>query len=158
MKSNENQWAAMDLFFEKIMKTKNQWNSMKLNAYIYISQGLPGGDPSRPTKDFQEVILRAPPLPNFHGFFKLTRQARVVRIFCFLFTSGPLSDQWPGAFQALARWSGRGPFNNAGQRKSHLARQSVLFFSLRTGLGLSLIHIWRCRRSYLCRSRWSPYH
>ena len=27
-----------------------------------------------------------------------------------------------------------------------------------TVLGLSLIHIWRCRRSTLCRSRWSPYH
>ena len=25
-------------------------------------------------------------------------------------------------------------------------------------LVLSLIHIWRCRRSYACRSRWSPYH
>ena len=25
-------------------------------------------------------------------------------------------------------------------------------------LFLSLIHIWRCRRSYACRSRWSPYH
>ena len=25
-------------------------------------------------------------------------------------------------------------------------------------LALSLIHIWRCRRSTLCRSRWSPYH
>ena len=25
-------------------------------------------------------------------------------------------------------------------------------------LVLSLIHIWRCRRSTLCRSRWSPYH
>ena len=23
---------------------------------------------------------------------------------------------------------------------------------------LSLIHIWRCRRTTLCRSRWSPYH
>ena len=23
---------------------------------------------------------------------------------------------------------------------------------------LSLIHIWRCRRDVLCRSRWSPYH
>ena len=27
-----------------------------------------------------------------------------------------------------------------------------------TVLGLSLIHICRCRRSTLCRSRWSPYH
>ena len=25
-------------------------------------------------------------------------------------------------------------------------------------VSLSLIHIWRCRRSTLCRSRWSPYH
>ena len=25
-------------------------------------------------------------------------------------------------------------------------------------INLSLIHIWRCRRSYACRSRWSPYH
>ena len=26
------------------------------------------------------------------------------------------------------------------------------------GYYLSLIHICRCRRSTLCRSRWSPYH
>ena len=25
-------------------------------------------------------------------------------------------------------------------------------------VGLSLIHIWRCRRIERCRSRWSPYH
>ena len=25
-------------------------------------------------------------------------------------------------------------------------------------LSLSLIHIWRCRRYAVCRSRWSPYH
>ena len=33
---------------------------------------------------------------------------------------------------------------------------SFLFFF--PGIGLSLIHIWRCRRYSLCRSRWSPYH
>ena len=32
-----------------------------------------------------------------------------------------------------------------------------LTFSYSTLL-LSLIHIWRCRRYSLCRSRWSPYH
>ena len=26
------------------------------------------------------------------------------------------------------------------------------------GIFLSLIHIWRCRRYAVCRSRWSPYH
>ena len=30
--------------------------------------------------------------------------------------------------------------------------------TFRWNLALSLIHIWRCRRSYACRSRWSPYH
>ena len=30
--------------------------------------------------------------------------------------------------------------------------------SVESELYLSLIHIWRCRRSYACRSRWSPYH
>ena len=28
----------------------------------------------------------------------------------------------------------------------------------KVAISLSLIHIWRCRRSYACRSRWSPYH
>ena len=32
----------------------------------------------------------------------------------------------------------------------------VVFFV--SGIELSLIHIWRCRRYSLCRSRWSPYH
>ena len=32
------------------------------------------------------------------------------------------------------------------------------FHVMVAGCNLSLIHIWRCRRSTLCRSRWSPYH
>ena len=35
---------------------------------------------------------------------------------------------------------------------------AVLFIWLLLPKVLSLIHIWRCRRSTLCRSRWSPYH
>ena len=31
-------------------------------------------------------------------------------------------------------------------------------FAPRKVLNLSLIHIWRCRRYAVCRSRWSPYH
>ena len=31
-------------------------------------------------------------------------------------------------------------------------------FAQHHNLHLSLIHIWRCRRYSLCRSRWSPYH
>ena len=36
-----------------------------------------------------------------------------------------------------------------------LSQGTPLAFAL---VSLSLIHIWRCRRSYACRSRWSPYH
>ena len=38
-----------------------------------------------------------------------------------------------------------------------LGRWSFCYLTI-TVLFLSLIHIWRCRRSYACRSRWSPYH
>ena len=37
-------------------------------------------------------------------------------------------------------------------------RCSLISHSLDAVIVLSLIHIWRCRRSTLCRSRWSPYH
>ena len=37
--------------------------------------------------------------------------------------------------------------------------KSFMAFSSKCScIDLSLIHIWRCRRSTLCRSRWSPYH
>ena len=43
-------------------------------------------------------------------------------------------------------------FRSSNSRHIHsLAPHGGVFF-------LSLIHIWRCRRSTLCRSRWSPYH
>ena len=41
--------------------------------------------------------------------------------------------------------------------KSHLITSSALGWIHLVHL-LSLIHIWRCRRYSLCRSRWSPYH
>ena len=42
-------------------------------------------------------------------------------------------------------WEGRGPS----------FEQTLIHF---TQGYLSLIHIWRCRRYAVCRSRWSPYH
>ena len=40
----------------------------------------------------------------------------------------------------------------------HIKKMVVGMTHLIAALILSLIHIWRCRRSYACRSRWSPYH
>ena len=45
------------------------------------------------------------------------------------------------------------PICIAGPRKVY-----ACFTCITNPLTLSLIHIWRCRRSTLCRSRWSPYH
>ena len=48
--------------------------------------------------------------------------------------------------------------------EQELLLSSILTFWMRSvfssisHINLSLIHIWRCRRSTLCRSRWSPYH
>ena len=38
------------------------------------------------------------------------------------------------------------------------SKMQSLNMKFRKIMDLSLIHIWRCRRSYACRSRWSPYH
>ena len=43
-------------------------------------------------------------------------------------------------------------------RTNSIVPECVLARVSFTYLHLSLIHIWRCRRSYACRSRWSPYH
>ena len=40
--------------------------------------------------------------------------------------------------------------------EENVVRLAKLSFD--SGLDLSLIHIWRCRRLLTCRSRWSPYH
>ena len=49
------------------------------------------------------------------------------------------------------------------QNKNDQSRVTTLEEATKNGsdyivLGLSLIHILRCRRTTLCRSRWSPYH
>ena len=36
--------------------------------------------------------------------------------------------------------------------------ESLMTLTMYSAIELSLIHIWRCRRDVLCRSRWSPYH
>ena len=40
----------------------------------------------------------------------------------------------------------------------YLDSYPTIWFRLQIFENLSLIHIWRCRRYSLCRSRWSPYH
>ena len=54
------------------------------------------------------------------------------------------------------------PFRNQDDSKATWdegrGKQSSEISALHHCQYLSLIHIWRCRRSTLCRSRWSPYH
>ena len=51
-------------------------------------------------------------------------------------------EQWAGSIWGVAR---------------HVVME-IIRMRQNSSFGLSLIHIWRCRRSTLCRSRWSPYH
>ena len=55
-------------------------------------------------------------------------------------------DHWKSNQTRITSWILPGP---------DLLEIAVEFCSVHE---LSLIHIWRCRRSTLCRSRWSPYH
>ena len=52
-------------------------------------------------------------------------------------------------------WFFRSPYTNLryGYTRGVVAGSEWSYYVI-----LSLIHIWRCRRSTLCRSRWSPYH
>ena len=55
------------------------------------------------------------------------------------------------------RWLWLGRIGEYSPRPSKLGCNTTLRPSA-VGWYLSLIHIWRCRRYSLCRSRWSPYH
>ena len=60
----------------------------------------------------------------------------------------------------LIMWTGMRPIESLSLRWSdiNLEDGSLLKRKTKSGKNLSLIHIWRCRRYSLCRSRWSPYH
>ena len=70
----------------------------------------------------------------------------------------------PKASKLKAKWTSiNGPQNQISLLKQDFPswKQDLLTYAtiLKGTLQiLSLIHVWRCRRSYACRSRWSPYH
>ena len=63
----------------------------------------------------------------------------------------------------MVAWYNR-PYQNqisANLSNEKIETQNINYFvkmSMSSPISLSLIHIWRCRRYSLCRSRWSPYH
>ena len=65
----------------------------------------------------------------------------------------------PGADRSVSTWqtwTGKTSTRRAGFRRREGCRRFLYTFSAVSRL--SLIHIWRCRRHVVCRSRWSPYH
>ena len=101
----------------------------------------------------------------FHFFFKKTHYSPKKMFSFFLPKSSPPKFFFP-MFKKM-QWSdhNQGNRNSAGTSTYPWV---TFFFFLKfhllklNGAGslfhLSLIHIWRCRRYSLCRSRWSPYH
>ena len=65
-----------------------------------------------------------------------------------------LKAAWTPSNHCLGQCSLDGVHNNRNKKLSY-RRETARQLHMTT---LSLIHIWRCRRSYACRSRWSPYH
>ena len=89
------------------------------------------------------------------------------------FRQNRLNGGWDMAFLDFPRWRHLrfSKFRIFNRRSRHEWRTAPLcqissklleprsrYVSFNIMLVLSLIHIWRCRRSTLCRSRWSPYH
>ena len=56
------------------------------------------------------------------------------------------------------RWPAGGNENNKSEITLTVDVLNKSITHTHTHTHLSLIHIWRCRRGVLCRSRWSPYH
>ena len=81
----------------------------------------------------------------------------VVALVCLLMTS---SFQTSITIVEVSCEPDKSPFFSTTQLDVGLATSTLTkhLFRMITDLNLSLIHIWRCRRSTLCRSRWSPYH
>ena len=72
-------------------------------------------------------------------------QPTVLRLYCVL-------TPVPGLATVCSHWS------EAWLLCAHNSFSHDLGAHKLPGFNLSLIHIWRCRRCHLCRSRWSPYH
>ena len=107
-------------------------------------------------------------LPTFKHFFKWKLhckfQSLPLPLYAGNVSTGPLSLQqlqseanvWPKSQYQF--------FFSLSALKSEISfLTSVIYLNIKKkflilSFFLSLIHIWRCRRSTLCRSRWSPYH
>ena len=65
-----------------------------------------------------------------------------------------LRSKWPTPFEK--RWLP--PISAHNVSTVGDSEKSSITTNIKSTTGLSLIHIWRCRRIERCRSRWSPYH
>ena len=89
--------------------------------------------------------------PNFSR--KLTHS--VFPLFDLCNIGGHLSNSWALVYNVAA--SDRRLYDCKFSGQLYIKSTERIFTKILLQM-LSLIHIWRCRRSTLCRSRWSPYH
>ena len=75
-----------------------------------------------------------------------------------LSVSQSLSLYFVSPFQVLISLSLYNKTDRQTQTHTHTHTNTHTHTYIHTHTHLSLIHIWRCRRDVLCRSRWSPYH
>ena len=129
---------------------------------VTLEMTLPTQQDSVPIKIWEIIICMMGILwtaINTHWFFHELKLADVVKIdFYWQSTDQPLIRALPEALSHRIKQC-RGILEYQIVLRAQLQHDDeVPNASHNPVCNLSLIHIWRCRRSTLCRSRWSPYH
>ena len=160
----------MTSYSRKSCLSKCDWLKSWLSWPCWTETSLPNTvfSESCPTKQCWKIPVRENPVWQTIVWLSLLRKAKTECVSCWLTTYCLTKCSDKSSFEIAI-----GLQANICVTKSYL--QSVENFcrlgessaagSFHVGpqcckqeLFLSLIHIWRCRRYSLCRSRWSPYH
>ena len=130
--------CAHTLCIPKIFLRSRIWWTIKWIPYVFLKYSI--------DLEYDEQMIT-----NYQTFFHFSYSLKSV-----------FPDSFMKIFSRFFSWRiFFVPFRKMVPFERLRARHISVYFSLFQyilSLCLSLIHIWRCRRYAVCRSRWSPYH
>ena len=135
--------GSSDVIFEDQMYLNSQNGSTRLDKFTHCFL----------VKCSVEVVCRQPYLLSLSWLWNVN-----------LYTAGNDTFQFSVHSSRMPELSIDGSTSDGTQELTASTGCSQFFYQCHPVLpsgevfGLSLIHIWRCRRIERCRSRWSPYH
>ena len=142
----EQHWSFQPLSNPPLPQSRNsEWPTSPLDHFI-LAKLEQHQLTATVTADKHTLIRRAtfdltglPPTPDeIHNFLKDASDNAFARVIDRLLSSPHYGEHWGRHWLDIARYADSN--------------------GLDENMALSLIHICRCRRYSLCRSRWSPYH